>query len=105
MFTEIADLWVHPGQHEAFAGLLKEHMARLLESAPGCRGHAVLVSHESPDRFLLQIGWDKLEDHTVAFRQSPAFTEWRALIAPHLSRAPAVEHFRELVASHARATA
>ena len=52
---------------------------------------------ETPERYVLQIFWATLEDHTVGFRQSPAFTEWRAIVGPFFAAAPHVEHF-ELVA-------
>ena len=42
---------------------------------------------------MLQIFWDTLEDHTVGFRQSPLFTEWRAIVGPFFAAPPHVEHF------------
>ena len=49
-------------------------------------------------RVVLQVEWDNLEAHTVGFRQSPAFAEWRAIIGPYFARPPHVEHF-DVVAS------
>ena len=51
---------------------------------------------ESPDRYILQIFWATLEDHTIGFRQSPAFADWRAIVGPFFASPPVVEHF-ELV--------
>jgi hypothetical protein len=42
---------------------------------------------------LLQIFWTTLEDHTVGFRESSAFTEWRAIVGPFFASAPVVQHF------------
>jgi hypothetical protein len=42
---------------------------------------------------VLQIFWDTLEDHTVGFRQSPLFVEWRAIVGPFFAVPPVVEHF------------
>jgi hypothetical protein len=39
------------------------------------------------------IFWETLENHTVDFRNSPAFGEWRAIIGPYLAGQPQVEHF------------
>ena len=47
-------------------------------------------------RYILQIFWTTLEDHTVGFRQGPLFAEWRAIIGPFFAQPPVVEHF-ELV--------
>jgi len=48
---------------------------------------------ENPDSFLLLVEWDRLEDHMVGFRESHAFTEWRAILGPYFAGAPAVEHY------------
>ena len=48
---------------------------------------------ESPERYILQVFWDTLEDHTVAFRQGPLFPEWRAIVGPFAAAPAAVEHF------------
>jgi hypothetical protein len=50
---------------------------------------------------VLQIFWDTLEDHTVAFRQGPLFAQWRAIVGPFFARPPLVEHFDLLVKSGA----
>jgi hypothetical protein len=38
------------------------------------------------------IRWRTLESHTVDFRGSPLFQEWRALVGPHFASPPEVEH-------------
>jgi hypothetical protein len=42
---------------------------------------------------MLRIEWATLEDHTVGFRGSAAFTQWRAQVGPFFAAAPVVEHF------------
>jgi heme-degrading monooxygenase HmoA len=61
--------------------------------ATGFQGYKVNRGIESPERYVLQIFWDKLEDHTVAFRQGPLFSEWRAVVGPFAVASPAIEHF------------
>ena len=51
---------------------------------------------ESPDEYLLLIGWETLEDHMTGFRESEAFTRWRALIGPYFASPPVVVHFDPL---------
>jgi len=48
---------------------------------------------------VLQIFWDTLEDHTVGFRGSSLFTEWRAIVGPFFAAPPHVEHFELTYAS------
>ena len=40
------------------------------------------------------IRWRTLENHTVDFRGSPLFQQWRALVGPHFASPPEVEHCR-----------
>ena len=48
---------------------------------------------ESPERYVLHIEWDTLENHTVGFREGPLFAQWRAIIGPFFASPPVVEHF------------
>ena len=68
--------------------------------AKGFRGYKVNQGVESPERYVLMIYWDTLENHTVDFRGGPLFAQWRALVGPFFAAPPAVEHF-ELVAKSA----
>ena len=73
------------------------HYAAALASlqAAGCvsfTAHGWCV--ERPHVFMFTIGWETLEDHTVAFRGGPLFAEWRAIVGPFFAAPPAVEHFR-----------
>lgn len=51
---------------------------------------------ERPDSYLLLVGWESLEAHTVDFRESERFPQWRALIGPYFAATPTVEHYREV---------
>ena len=52
---------------------------------------------ETPNRYLLLVAWKKLEDHTVGFRESPRYAQWRALLHHFYDPFPLVEHFGESV--------
>jgi len=43
--------------------------------------------------------WAKLENHTVDFRGSKNFTEWRELVGKYFAGPPEVEHTETVVAS------
>jgi heme-degrading monooxygenase HmoA len=51
---------------------------------------------ERPGSYLLLVGWESLEAHTVNFRESERFPQWRALIGPYFAETPVVEHYREV---------
>jgi heme-degrading monooxygenase HmoA len=97
MILEIADIRIQPGQQAAFEEAIQRAIATVASKAEGMRGYKVNRCIETRERYILQIFWDTLEDHTVKFRQGPLFTQWRAIIGPFFAQPPHVEHF-ELVA-------
>ncbi len=96
MILELADIRILPGQNAAFEEAIERGIATVASRAQGFQGAKVHRGIESPERYILQILWDTLEDHTVAFRQGPLFAEWRTIVGPFFAAPPAVEHF-ELV--------
>ena len=53
---------------------------------------------ETPNRYLLLVEWESLEDHTVGFRGSEEYQRWRELLHGFYDPFPTVEHY-ELTAS------
>lgn len=97
MILELADIRIPAGQNAAFEEAIQRGMNTVIRNAHGFQGFKVNRGIESSERYILQIFWDTLEDHTVGFRQSPAFAQWRAIVGPFFASPPVVEHF-ELVA-------
>ncbi len=93
MILEIADFRIQPGQQAAFEAAIRQALASTLSRASGFRGATLHHGIESPERYVLQVQWDTLEDHTEGFRNSPLFTEWRGLIGGFFAAPPVVEHF------------
>ena len=93
MILELADFRIHPGQQAAFEKAIELGLSTVACKAKGYRGAKVNRCIETPERFVLQIFWDNLEDHTVGFRGSALFTEWRAIVGPFFAAPPHVEHF------------
>ena len=92
MILEFALITVKPATEEQFEGVFPRAI-RLLAQSPGYLSHRLQRSIETPTRYALLVQWRTLEDHTEGFRGSPAFTEWRTMLAPFLAVAPVVEHF------------
>lgn len=93
MILELADFRIAPGQQAAFEEAVQRGIQTVVQRARGFRGAKVNRSIESPERYILQIFWETLEDHTVHFRGGALFTEWRAIVGPFLAAPPVVEHF------------
>lgn len=97
MILELADIKIHPGQNAAFEEAIERAARTVAVRAKGFQGYKVNRGIESKERYILQIFWDTLENHTVDFRGGPLFVEWRAIIGQFFNGPPTVEHF-ELVA-------
>ena len=99
MIVELADFQVRSEDRDTFSDAIRRAAATVLARAAGYRGHTILACIESPGRFILTVEWDSVEAHTVGFRQSPAFAEWRAIIGPFFQQPPHVEHFDVVAAT------
>ena len=97
MILEIADIRIAPGKQAEFDEAIQRGVATVASKATGFRGYKVNKGVESPERYILMIYWDTLENHTVDFREGPLFPQWRAIVGPFFAVPPVVEHF-DLVA-------
>jgi heme-degrading monooxygenase HmoA len=80
MVLEIAEYTAQPGKaDELIRGLLAGR--EIILRAGGCRGVTLRRCLEDEARCIFTIEWETLEDHTVRFRGSPAFQEYRNCIA------------------------
>lgn len=93
MILEHADIRIAPGKQSEYDAAVKKGLETVIAKAKGYKGHRVVKGIESPERYVLMIWWETLENHTVDFRGSPAFQEWRAIVGPFFASPPAVEHF------------
>jgi heme-degrading monooxygenase HmoA len=96
MIREIAQIDVKPGMENEFEAAVKSAVP-IFKRAKGCTGVTLQRSHEKPARYRLVVQWDTLENHTVDFRGSADFQEWRKLVGHCFASPPEVEHMREVV--------
>jgi heme-degrading monooxygenase HmoA len=92
---EIVELNVKRAEAQAFEEAFR-NASPLIAATNGYRGHTLRRSLESPGRYFLQVEWDTVESHTVNFRQSPLYAEWKALLHHFYNPLPVVEHFEEV---------
>jgi heme-degrading monooxygenase HmoA len=93
MILELADIRIRPGEQAAFEEAIVRGVTTVISQAKGFAGWKVNKGVESPERYILQIFWETLEDHTVGFRGGPLFTQWRAIVGPFFAGPPQVEHY------------
>jgi heme-degrading monooxygenase HmoA len=93
MILEHADFRIPPGKQNEFDEAIRRGVETVVSKSKGFLGYQVHKGIETPERYLLTIRWETLENHTVDFRQGPLFPEWRAIVGPYFAAPPVVEHF------------
>ncbi len=96
MVLEIAQIDVKPGMEQQFEDGVSR-AAPIFRRAKGCSSMKLTRSVEKPARYRLFVRWATLENHTVDFRGSADFQEWRKLVGHCFAAPPEVEHVREVV--------
>lgn len=92
MILEVAILNIRDGSRDAFESAFREASV-IISSMPGYHSHELRRCIEAPDRYILLVHWQRLEDHTVGFRQSAEYQKWRALLHHFYDPFPTVEHY------------
>lgn len=95
MILEVAVLNVISGKEGEFESAFKTASA-IISSMPGYISHQLQRCLENSSQYVLLVNWGKLEDHTVGFRGSAQYQEWRKLLHHFYDPFPTVEHY-ELV--------
>lgn len=92
MILEIAEFDILAGKENLFAEAT--HLAKkVISQSKGFVSIEFRKCLETPTRFVAFIKWETLEDHTVGFRQSPLFLEWRAILSPYFNSLPVALHY------------
>ncbi len=98
MIQERATLIVKPESMKDFEAAVAK-AEPLFKKAAGFRSFGLERIIEHPGQYHLVVGWETVVDHMETFRNSEAFTEWRALVGPFLVEPPAVVHTEDTMIS------
>lgn len=95
MILEAAILRIIPGQCQEFEKSFKE-ASKMISSMKGYIEHELQKCVEEENKYLLLVRWETLEDHTIGFRESEEYIEWKALLHHYYDPFPTVEHFEKV---------
>lgn len=98
MILEVAILNIRTGQAQEFEVAFKQ-ASSIIASMPGYVSHQLQKCVENPDRYILLAYWQTLEAHTIGFRGSAQYQDWKRLLHHFYDPFPTVEHF-EVVLSY-----
>ncbi len=96
MVLETAVLNVKSGQEVAFESAFSEASA-LIVSMPGFIALELQRCIEIKNQYLLLVKWNKLEDHTVGFRESSQYQRWKTLLHHFYEPYPTVLYYEKVV--------
>ena len=93
MILEVAILDVIPDQEDEFQAAFAK-ASPIISSMSGYVSHQLQRCVEKQNRFILLVNWESLEDHTIGFRSSEGYQEWRKLLHHFYDPFPTVEHYK-----------
>lgn len=70
--------------------------SKIISSMDGYLSHELHKCIEVQGKYLLLVRWETLESHTVGFRNSAEYQEWKKLLHHFYEPFPTVEHFEEI---------
>ena len=95
MILETAVLHVKPELTDTFEVSFKKASV-YIASIKGYINHELHLCIESENQYLLLVRWETLEDHTIGFRQSEAYQQWKNLLHNYYEPFPVVEHYKQV---------
>ena len=92
MILEVATLNIIPGKAAEFEESFQKAQV-IISAKKGYLGHQLQKCMEFPDRYILLVKWETLDDHTFGFRESPEYQNWKKLLHHYYIPFPEVVHY------------
>ena len=93
---EVAILNVVPGKEAEFEVAFRTASV-IISSMEGYISHQLQHCVEKRSRYILLVNWTSLESHTIGFRNSVQYQEWKKLLHHFYNPFPIVEHYELLL--------
>ena len=96
MVLEVAILNIKSGEEKNFE---KDFFTagQFISSIKGYIKHSLQRCLEQNNKYILLVEWEHLEDHSVGFRQSSEYLEWKNLLHHYYDPFPTVEHYETII--------
>ncbi|MFE7064031.1 antibiotic biosynthesis monooxygenase family protein [Sutcliffiella sp. NPDC057660] len=95
MILEAVMLQVKKGMEQEYEEAFRQ-VSEIISSMKGYISHDLQLCIEAEGKYLLLVSWETLEDHTVGFRQSEEYQEWKNQLHHFYDPFPTVEHFQKV---------
>ena len=98
MILEAVFLFVKPDLANQFE-VDFANASQYISSIDGYLGHRLEKCLEVDNKYLLLVDWNTLENHTIGFRTSAAYLNWKKILHNYYEPFPIVEHFETVFAN------
>ncbi|SDD43534.1 Heme-degrading monooxygenase HmoA [Paenibacillus sp. UNCCL117] len=92
MILEVAILQIKPGMASEFESSFRK-ASSIISSMRGYIEHELQKCVETDNKYILLVRWETLKDHTVGFRGSADYQQWKELLHHFYDPFPEVEHY------------
>ena len=96
MILELAILYVIPGKTEEFEVDFKI-AGQYICLIKGYLKHSLRKCLEQQNKYILLVEWKNLKDHTIGFKQSEEYLNWKKLLHHYYEPFPIIEHFETII--------
>lgn len=96
MILEVAILNVKNGQEKQFE-IDFATAGQFISDIKGYMKHSLRKCLEQTNKYMLLVEWENLEDHTIGFRQSLEYLEWKKILHHYYDPFPIVEHYETVI--------
>jgi heme-degrading monooxygenase HmoA len=95
MILEVAILNIIPDKETQFEKDFAT-AGQYIRAIKGYIKHSLSKCIEQPNKYILLVEWETLGNHTIGFRQSAEYLEWKKLLRYYYDPFPVVEHYEEV---------
>jgi len=95
VILEVAILDVIKGTEKDFESAFSRAQT-IISSMEGYVSHQLNQCIEKQNRYILLVNWQTLEDHTIGFRESKQYQEWKELLHHFYDPSPEVQHYTDI---------
>ncbi|NOX75239.1 MAG: antibiotic biosynthesis monooxygenase [Gammaproteobacteria bacterium] len=95
MILEVAILDVKKGEEKNFESAFSRAQI-IISSMEGYISHQLKNCIEKPNRYILLVNWETIENHTIGFRESKQYQEWQKLLHHFYDPFPEVHHYTDI---------
>jgi heme-degrading monooxygenase HmoA len=96
MILEVAILNVIEGKESQFEIDFKI-AGQCISEIDGYLKHTLKKCVEQKNKYILLVEWNTLEDHTIGFRESEQYKEWKKMLHHYYDPFPSVEHYETII--------